>query len=852
MSIQKFDQSTDIEVFSVQTAPQSEFVVSDSGAVSSVTATNYVYPRRSESFKELGEGSTAETSGSFNPTGASFVETLLEEARLSLTGPTPDTAKFTNLTREYLNKVNQQGTSNRLFQTKSVHRSTPGVNLGGDMSRKLTVANVLMSRYAAEDPCYKFAYTNYPCLNFFSGSGLGNSNISSALIYPMSSAAGAVGTVVTASYIPTGAFTFDCWLKPCYTTPTSVNNGGTFKAGTVLHISGTFALSVITGSSLDNQAKPDTFRLLLQLSSSANTKPSAIDPDNITEPFAWATPESSLSRNHWHHITVRWGTETVNAGTGSILVDGQSVKRFVVPSGSIAARKQSPSVALPDCLTVGNFMESTNAGSSLTSYWFSDAAQLRYGVPVSGSSFISDNVVDQPASFRLNHQLQAEVHELKLFKRYLRDTEVATVASTGCDPETDPTLAFYVPPLFTPVSPVRTVDPLATPTNPGGVMIHPFQSVTGTTDTPFNAALSFDTGGHYINLENHTKDFATGQYPRLVSLTGSSLGNNTTEQKTCNEFLYASGSNIKGSLLVLPCDNGLFTKPSWYSLLKSSQVPWAPGSEYNPFRPTDHNSEPDYNTTASLANWGSVSLRNMWPYDSVYDLIPPSEGSATLNTETLSTGSIHAALSGYDITGSAYGTMSPQRSPTILQRTQDPGSLQVVMFEVSSLMYGNRIRPKSVVIEDTSMTPGNVFYSTSPVKMKLVDDGNGNLYRANAETGHATWSSVGNVFYDHGVILLKNPALYFFGQSGYTLSFMGDRNIHVLKLSMVADSLSLVSSSNPGWRDSQPNYDLDRFVCISDIYIHDDNLNVIAKTKLTQPVLKRATDKFKFVAKIDY
>ena len=43
-----------------------------------------------------------------------------------------------------------------------------------------------------------------------------------------------------------------------------------------------------------------------------------------------------------------------------------------------------------------------------------------------------------------------------------------------------------------------------------------------------------------------------------------------------------------------------------------------------------------------------------------------------------------------------------------------------------------------------------------------------------------------------------------------------------------------------------------QFVAITGINFHDDNLNVIMKTKFAQPVIKRSGDKILFRTKLDF
>lgn len=808
MSIQRFEPG-DIEYFTIQTTPGTTYV---SSSLTGTTGSAYVYPRRSNAIKDYHVNWVSAVGAS---TGAyhqiNDINDVLGFAKTATT-----TTELHDRMAQYLGVVSQQPQNVRNKQKQEIFRSTPGVNLDMDMTRKFVTTNVLMPYYSSFGTNYNFGYTNYHSLNFLTASGLPSDT---ALIYPATGSAN--GTLVSSSYIPSGAFSFDFYLNPRYTNDAP---GAEFKAGTLFHLSGTYAVSLISGSACDSNGYTNAFRLLLQLSSSADILPSTIDPNNLPS-LTYVSNDNVLQRNTWNHITVRWGTQTYNFGSGSFVVNGIDQGTFYLPSASIAPT-YDPSHGLPSMLTIGNFLEASTDGSA--AYYFSDLAQTRFGVPVSASAFIlTPPNLDQPPSASLNHPLNAEVHELKIYNKYLGRDEIASRSLSGA-PAGDPNLLFYLPPLFTKESPWRAVDTIV---GQGGVLVHPFQNIDGTTEHPFNVDLSFDTGGHYINLENFTRDFATGNYPRLINLTGSALLGNT-EQRTANEFLYASGSNRKASLTVLPCDNGLFV-PNWFELLHNLNT-----SSFT----TDHN----------LPAFNLISLREMYSLQSIYDLVPPSSGSATLNTDN-NPASIIGALSGFDAT-SSYGTLNPQRTPTILQRTQENGSLQVVMFDISNLFYGNKIKPGTFVLSDSDLSN-----SYGKVAITLKDDGFGSLYRADSVEGSVLAQSncVGNIFYDNGIVLIQNPSLYWFGQNGFSCSFQGERNVHVMKSRLYANPLELVSSSNPSWNstlqasDAVSDFDK-RYVYITDLYIHDDNLNVIAKTKMAQNVLKRTGDKLVFDVKIDF
>ena len=98
--------------------------------------------------------------------------------------------------------------------------------------------------------------------------------------------------------------------------------------------------------------------------------------------------------------------------------------------------------------------------------------------------------------------------------------------------------------------------------------------------------------------------------------------------------------------------------------------------------------------------------------------------------------------------------------------------------------------------------------------------------------------------------------MYFFGKEQYSLQFKGEQNIYTLKIEAIAKSYQVNSSSNPNFietsasgltTDTNPNY-----VWITGLNFHDENLNVVAKSQLTQPIKKRHNDRILFKVSIDF
>jgi hypothetical protein len=162
------------------------------------------------------------------------------------------------------------------------------------------------------------------------------------------------------------------------------------------------------------------------------------------------------------------------------------------------------------------------------------------------------------------------------------------------------------------------------------------------------------------------------------------------------------------------------------------------------------------------------------------------------------------------------------------------------------------IKPGSVIVKDTSLTA-----SDGQCKMILKDNYQGNLYRADSTTENCKWSAVGNVLYEEGIFIIKAPTIPFFGRDQFEVEFEGVQNVHVLEVNVGAAASKINSSSNVSFNNGIVPNDFAStsdpvFVGISGVLLHDDNLNVIVRTNLAQPVIKTQADKYLFRIKIDF
>ena len=89
-----------------------------------------------------------------------------------------------------------------------------------------------------------------------------------------------------------------------------------------------------------------------------------------------------------------------------------------------------------------------------------------------------------------------------------------------------------------------------------------------------------------------------------------------------------------------------------------------------------------------------------------------------------------------------------------------------------------------------------------------------------------------------------------------TLSFKGEQRTPVMVLNIPCPAGLINSSSNPTYEPFPVtqfvNEREDRFVYITGINLHDENLNVIMRANLAQPIAKRDSDEFMFRIKFDF
>jgi hypothetical protein len=588
------------------------------------------------------------------------------------------------------------------------------------------------------------------------------------------------------------------------------------------------------------------------LSHSADISPSLAKQGGYPGDLVFLSEDNTLGWNNWHHVVVRWGTSLVNHGTGSFNIDGIDKGTFVIPSGTVAPLSylnDTMNPTNPDVLCVGNYYEGRNIGNDRLKRFFADEAAKREGL----LQLDATTSINEPSSYSFKHPLQAEVHDLSIKRFYVTDADIIASSSTGLSNTKN--VSFYLPPFFVASSSIKLKVG-----DYGGMLLTPAIEANGFPTTPFGTVMSFGVGGHYINTENFLKDFASSHFPRQLFLTASTVAIASNPGKTANEILYSQPAVRKRNLLLLPCDDGNFY-PN-YDLLKKESYQFAYLDDLGNSSGVAFIDLKKLQSESSTLAPVNQKQNNNSNKDKSFEQIDDEENGKIKDQIGFYYQNPTAAAKGEFLTylnNNLLSSLSADqfynnqlKAPTsTIYKTRDSSSSQVVFFDISNLYYGTRILPGSFVITDSAITG-----SGGVIGITIKDNGNGTLYRADSLTPQCEWNSVGTIFYNEGIIAIKSPHLYFFGENQYEISFKGEQNLHVLRLEAIAPVNHLNSSSNPSYKflpsTNRPNESDQNFVYVSGINFHDDNLNVIMKTQLAQPIMKRHSEKLLFKVKYDF
>ena len=183
---------------------------------------------------------------------------------------------------------------------------------------------------------------------------------------------------------------------------------------------------------------------------------------------------------------------------------------------------------------------------------------------------------------------------------------------------------------------------------------------------------------------------------------------------------------------------------------------------------------------------------------------------------------------------------------------KDNDSNFITFIDIPTKFYDKKILKRNVCFKDTSFITNFSF--------TLKDNGLGVIHRADCKSKVADWNYVGHIFYNEGIASLNNPTLSYFSdttESDFEIEFKAESFMHVKEINVPADAGIINNSQNVSYdvnlRHNEAAFNSEEsFVYITDINLHDENFNIVARTKLARPIPKKDSDKMIFKLKMDY
>ncbi len=725
-------------------------------------------------------------------------------------------------------------------------------------------------------------------LDFMSGSGIDNSYGTSYQLY--------------------NAFSFDFWIKPRYNadgTPLWYESGWSlddsyYRPGAIIHYSSSYLISIHSGSSRDKNDLVNDFRICLQLGEDArlapDTIPYAVDNSGSILGCTFWT-ENTIPLTEWTHIAITYGGQYYNQGTGAIWINGVKDRDIaigqIIPLATYSLNTNQNSWG---AIYLGNFYENTpqedsSSTSGVSSYnhqarFWSQADsgdgpgdwESRVGYALltlqrrtynqvlpGGEVFyypldaIAPSIYgtgpnqgvppwDSPFEHKFRFPLSSEIHDIRLWAKQLTYEDIQYF-QTGSTRESDiPNLRFWVPPFFIQESKAKFNEPI-TPFYSIGSPPQDSNNVPISSSSPFAAKLALSLNGYYPNLDNYLTDIISDTPPIAWDLRWWPEAVSPLTDITSDQWMYenlVSASQIRKRLYtVLPSDHGNY-KPSWHLLDKLG-----------------------YATTNFVNQFGS-STKGRINLDEIMYYSDSDENTSVVGftPSGLLTQNAQNFLKAYNedisssITNDLLGsrpedpTAPPGFGMAIWQRMQSNDSNFVTMIDISNLYYDECIKPGTFEFKVPALSgsgggiPG----------MTIRDNGRGGLYRVDTTSDPAYWSTIGSISYNEGVAIIKYPQLYFISKENWSIKFRGQRNVYVYTIETFANPQTCTESTDPVYPnivlppavDYDPSETDRKQVFIGSVLIHDENLNVIARSNLAQPIVKRSSDKLMFRVKIDF
>ena len=778
-------------------------------------------------------------------------------------------------------------------------------------NKNIIIKNNLYNKYkklSARSEEYNFGFCNYNTLNFFTlgahpdyivDGSTEKKTHKTCVIYPNPNSNTFTPSTMSGNE---AEYTISFWLNPRRTNV----NGYAYNPGTIISIPGLINVYLVKGTSLDEYGYTDKFRILIDTNVASYNDPLITLLTNSTATVAVSnlasviTDDNLLEKNKWYHISIVRKNSLLR-----LYVDGVSVLEGVenIENMTSISSTISPIIYIGNKHNYNSTADWTTNYSDLYDYYFGSDAAAEFSSYDNGNYNGRANAItsfggtlpefedglDVSASDSL--ALNAELADIRIYSSARLEQQILLDMKEYIDSLSNELyldLVFYVPLYFVPELRERKID-----------VIYGTKE-TLTIDGPVNPYLSHRVLGHEVSVEHFLNEFVQKIRPFVEGVASADLEGTSADtaiivedtiQKKINKAFLSDVStktlrqnnHILRNHLLLPNDNGR-TFPAWklidevypdaktFTFYKDIFGNYVKGLvaineiiDINKIEKVTGLTGTGTATSPVIINFpnGSLYRKNRKPdSDNLKEKITLF---GNINPDYEDFTSISSLVSYYSnqapnilqpsspISVYNYNNFSllERRTLVLYEMTSYLGDTYSPIFEIPNAFYSEKIKEETIELEDR-----DIAGTAAALQMKLKDNASGGMYRADCLTPQAKWNYVGNIFRNEGFIHLTHPSLASFGELSFDIKFKGEHGLNVFEINVPCEAGEHNVSTNIAYKKISPTeYNVDKnvdFVFIDTINLHDENLNIVAKANLSQPLSKRITDKYNFRLKLDY
>ena len=641
------------------------------------------------------------------------------------------------------------------------------------------------------------------------------------------------------------SFNFEFWIKP---------DALQTDVGTICQLHGNYALLIIPDTTTVIDGVAQNYKISLRVGGAANdgvTLSTSQTSDLLNNIYV---SNSLLTLDTWHHVSIRWG-RNFNNGQFVVFIDG--IKRDSVEgveAGSRAGLIETgttinttnhalfvggyPKEASPVQRQIWEEYSTTQSGIA----WNAAAPSTPVGNTVNANTGIMSNL-------SIRYQLKSELTELRCWDYPRTEKEIVTEWRSRAD--TRANMRFYIPFYFEPATSTTGVlkrprfkPDVALTTDGFSAGTSPFEKYYGGSGAsisqvmqPLNQTQYCSNWGHIggvplINVAQHAKEYKTGYHPVILGIPNLMKIDKTEVYPNPGTENYVAVSEEKINYF-----KDRWPSIPWLRCLNSMIYPATVDLGSTPSKIVSGSSG-FYRHNASHINHattGSVDFSTANQTKYMFD------DDAWLTTAQQFYGITTGSISYYK--DEDYLTSVLVDEGKIYDKDVLTPFAPVISIPI--LYYGQKLEHEEFSLT-TTLPSGKTI--------KLVDQNN-QLWIAD-KNGAPTVGKAGHISYQNGFMQIFSPLLSDITLNETTLEFRGSKDMYVLQFDVRCPPGVSNESNNVNFKDLKASANANEtdttVTYISTVYLHDENLNVIGKVKLAQPIQKREEDSFLFRIKMDF